>query len=643
MVTINTEFVLMVENGLLYEDVYFTHDKSGWASEKKPSFSWKIFTPELDPNDLPTNVTGGYVIGAFDVARAGDLSPFAEYRLIHEYAYDQDPEIHFCELAGDPNQLGESYEVRNFRFGHSYGNLDEVSLQEFEDWITHIPGAVVLGSEPFLYELNWEGLLPYPEGEIFEEIPPAGLGLGFNEEITNNTGQDAYDFHLEGRIESETLPVQVMDIFGWPESSIPYHDWTYDGGKITPVGGKYYDYSGSWSGSVPVPPGQQVHIGKKFIVNCSNVCINLRGWWTDRNGRKINPNAGTEVGHGVWVSDVLLLGFDIQDNIPARLTDPNLPQTVTLQNATDMEIEIVSPCLAVTDMRVPLEELVPDSNLLNNLEWRDIPSLPPFSIIPPGESWTFNLRDMDMVIPPDWTTVIRTEIWDPVSGEYHFYAGKCQAHSARVPFDPVIDDLVAYYALDGDALDSSGNGNDGVIIGDSSFTEGVVNQAMMFDGAGNQCVDCGTFNPSETTGQISIAAWINWNGLSGQWQGILAKRAGWDTGMMWYLEAHMDTGAIRFSTRGNYPFDGLEGYENIPPVGEWYHTAATFDGTTASIYANGVLMASVDTFAFGDMTDANVLIGCADPGCGNPFNGLIDEVYIYDRALSQDEILLLAQ
>ncbi|HUT45874.1 MAG TPA: hypothetical protein VMX36_06280, partial [Sedimentisphaerales bacterium] len=264
-------------------------------------------------------------------------------------------------------------------------------------------------------------------------ISAFGLELGFNEEITNNTGQDAYDFHLEGTLKSETLPVQVMDIFiDWPRGSIPGFDWTYDGGSITHAGGEYYNYSGKWSGKVPVPPRQQVHIGKAFEVTCENVFIRLRGWWTDRNGEKINPRAGTKEGE-TWISDVPLLGFDIQDNIPARLTDPNLPQTVTLQNATDMEIEIASPHLAVTDRHVPLEQLVPDSNLLSDLDWRDIPRLPPFSIILPGESWTFDLREMDVVIPPDWTTVIRTEVWDPVSGEYHFYAGKCQAHAASDP------------------------------------------------------------------------------------------------------------------------------------------------------------------------------------------------------------------
>jgi hypothetical protein len=173
MVKITTEFVLKYTNALLYEDVYFTHGDDGWASEKKPSFSWRVVTPEIDPNDLPPNVTGGYVIGAFNLTRAGDPIPIGEYRFIHEYSYDEDPEIHVFEFTGDPEQRSESFEATNFRFGHSYGLPDETILWEFEDWLTRVPDeTIVLGSDPCSYDLNWEGLLPYPEGEVYQGRPP---------------------------------------------------------------------------------------------------------------------------------------------------------------------------------------------------------------------------------------------------------------------------------------------------------------------------------------------------------------------------------------------------------------------------------------------------------------------------------------
>jgi hypothetical protein len=505
--------------------------------------------------------------------------------------------------------------------------------------MTRIPEVVVLGSEPFSYEVNWEGLLPYPEGEVYEGIPPVEerLRLGFNEEITNNTGQDAYDFHLEGTLKSETSPIQVMDIFiAWPPGSIQGFGWTYDGGRITPAGGEYYNYSGKWSGSVPVPPGQQVHIGKAFNVTCSNVFIRLRGWWTDRNGEKINPDAGTKVSPGVWVSDVPLLGFDIQDNIPARLTDPNLPQTVTLQNATDMEIEIASPHLAVTDRHVPLEQLVPDSNLLNDLDWRDIPSLPPSSIILPGESWTFDLREMDMVIPPDWTTVVRTEIRDPVSGEYHFYAGKCQAHSARKPFDPGNNGLVAYYPLEDNTDDRSGNGLHGTMVGDPAFVDGVKGMALDFNG--DDYIDCDGNVEFSFTDAMTVSTWVKIRSVTTAWMAMIAKGEN-----AWRLGINNETTGIHYAFSG-----GTRNWQQANTAteltfDEWYHVAATYDTDVgAHVYVNGVLDASNPNLDGIDTNEMPLLLGDNPEATGRFFDGMLDEVRIYNRALSADEISFLS-
>lgn len=268
---------------------------------------------------------------------------------------------------------------------------------------------------------------------VFLPMRSAGLEMGFNQDITNNTGQDAFDFHLEGTLKSADPPVQLRDFcFDQPPGSIPGFDWRYDGGTITHVGGNVYHYSGGWSGTVPVPPGQMIHIGKYFDETCRNICVDLRGWWTDREGEKINPEAGTREGE-IWLSDVPLIGFEILDNIPARLTDPNLPQTVMLQNATNHAIQVESALVAVTDLDIPLEQLVPDSELLNSIDnWRDFPSSPSLA---PGESWTFDLSEVDLEIGPNQNTVVRVEFLDEGTGEFHFYAGKCRAHGR--PPEPV--------------------------------------------------------------------------------------------------------------------------------------------------------------------------------------------------------------
>ena len=75
--------------------------------------------------------------------------------------------MHVFSLIGE-----NGYAAINLLFGHSYGYLDADSLWKFEDWMTEIPEFIELGEEPVEIEINWEGRLPYPEGEdITQRIP----------------------------------------------------------------------------------------------------------------------------------------------------------------------------------------------------------------------------------------------------------------------------------------------------------------------------------------------------------------------------------------------------------------------------------------------------------------------------------------
>jgi len=114
--------------------------------------------------------------------------------------------------------------------------------------------------------------------------------------------------------------------------------------------------------------------------------------------------------------------------------------------------------------------------------------------------------------------------------------------------------------------------------------------------------------------------------------------------MMWQIEAYKDTGLFNFKswrTRN----DEVE-ISNPLPVGEWTHVCLTFDGTTAKFYINGELDASGPS-SFGPKTDASVVFAAVEgtgarmPGA-SPFNGALDEIHIYNRPLTQAEILYLA-
>ncbi|MCP4610624.1 MAG: LamG domain-containing protein [Planctomycetes bacterium] len=196
--------------------------------------------------------------------------------------------------------------------------------------------------------------------------------------------------------------------------------------------------------------------------------------------------------------------------------------------------------------------------------------------------------------------------------------------------------IVAHWKLDeiegGIAYDSVGD-NDGILYGNPIWQPmgGMLGGALEFDGD-NDYVDCGTFNPSEATGQLSICLWAKWNGLNGRYQGLIGKRNSWNVNnMMWQLETSRHiSGNVMFEREG---YAGVAG--GILTEGDWEHWCVTFDGATAIIYRMGEEV-NRGAFSFGSKTDAQVVLGGSN--AANPFNGALDDIRIYDCALDENQI-----
>jgi len=200
-ITITTEFVLPYWNGIYYRDVYFTYPD---LILPFPWFRWYMETPVLDlPKPIP-NITGGYVIGAFDLvsteASQQQQGPavIGEYRFVHEYDYLQDPEHHFFELMGHPEQAYQGYYATNLRFGHAYGLLEGEELWCFQNWLTRKPDFYPLDiGEPIMVELDWDGQLPYPEGEIYQgEYKPPECTEFLPQDFNKDCCVDFYDLAI---------------------------------------------------------------------------------------------------------------------------------------------------------------------------------------------------------------------------------------------------------------------------------------------------------------------------------------------------------------------------------------------------------------------------------------------------------------
>lgn len=191
--------------------------------------------------------------------------------------------------------------------------------------------------------------------------------------------------------------------------------------------------------------------------------------------------------------------------------------------------------------------------------------------------------------------------------------------------------LVAYYPFNGNANDNSGNGNNGTTNGGCSWVQGVKGQACSFDGSGYISVPNSSSLQSPST-SLSIVFWLYIDSWNNSWAPILAKSNTQAYGQ--YSVEISSTAGINFWTGTN-----VSTFNHQMVVGNWYHIAFTWDGTETKFYLDGILKGT-ESYS-GTITPDNLPleIGRHFPGSTNDYLiGKLDEILIYNRALSSEEI-----
>lgn len=201
-----------------------------------------------------------------------------------------------------------------------------------------------------------------------------------------------------------------------------------------------------------------------------------------------------------------------------------------------------------------------------------------------------------------------------------------------IAFADVYDGLVAYYPFEGNALDVSGNDNNGTEKGGVTYTNGVLGQAASFDGVDDyiDVADSATLDISGN--ELTIAAWVKPDQTGFDSHAIVSKYFGDG----YYLRVNPD-GSVDFSARGT-----LQTNVGVVAPGNFVHVVGTSDGTNSSIYVNGQLISSGQTCFPGPCsitpTEHPLTIGAWPISHDMKFKGTIDELRIYNRALSETEI-----
>ncbi|AQT68099.1 hypothetical protein STSP2_01254 [Anaerohalosphaera lusitana] len=147
----------------------------------------------------------------------------------------------------------------------------------------------------------------------------------------------------------------------------------------------------------------------------------------------------------------------------------------------------------------------------------------------------------------------------------------------------------------------------------------------------------GTWNPLESTGQMTISAWVKWNGTIGEYgNDILSKGDSWgpDT-MMWAFKIRgVSSGkaGIWFYSQQD---TGIRSAGQVPEQ-IWTHISLVYDSGQARLYVNGKLITTHDNFTLGTGTASTLKIGG-----GGAFPGAMDEVTIHNYAMSDEDAATL--
>jgi len=198
---------------------------------------------------------------------------------------------------------------------------------------------------------------------------------------------------------------------------------------------------------------------------------------------------------------------------------------------------------------------------------------------------------------------------------------------------------VLYLPFDWDdgsyARDRSGYGNHGTIYG-AARVGGKIGMALSFDGV-DDYVDCG--NEIKPINQITFGAWVKLTALNKR-QCIIKKTRVADNVYGFMLAVNNDNKIAYYIYTDTW--HGAWSFTTYVIDTNWHHIMATWDGSVMKVYIDGVQDPSTMALT-GAMAGATVptWVGMEPFAYGSPFSGIIDEVRIYNRALSQDEIRML--
>ena len=242
--------------------------------------------------------------------------------------------------------------------------------------------------------------------------------------------------------------------------------------------------------------------------------------------------------------------------------------------------------------------------------------------------WLGKVEGTKAALEPVYRKEIGYETTYVIKGRFSDAAGNeteiSITFTTQVSSITAVENLVGYWPFDegkGGIVEDVIDWFDGELFGGLKWVDGMVGKALEFDGVDGRVV-VGNYLPIfGITENMTFSAWCYPTDT-------LTNRA--------FIVKH-DAFYVGFGEQDHLKFVlqphdiSVESTDNSLPLREWYHLAVTFDGKAMRVYIDGELNSELHNNIPITPSEANLVIG-------QGFSGIIDEVRLYNKALSQDEI-----
>jgi len=384
--------------------------------------------------------------------------------------------------------------------------------------------------------------------------------------------------------------------------------------------------------------------------------------------RRVAPTSDKiEIPLGVTTTKTFTVGADHIEGLLSRVdwfVDGSLKKSASISGTSAQDSLSFPFALASPTSFSTVEAKVFDTKgALRSLSWTVVPppSLNSISITPfltnvrPGRIQQFTASGLDQFNNP---ITIPSLVWSATGGTIGqtglFAAGPAEgAFTITATSGAVLGtgsvtisiDLVGHWKFDEGsgtiAADSSGNGNDGTLKnGPVWIRNGKIGGALSFDGV-NDFVDLGPMNiiaGGSGNDGLTISIWFNADSMSGCGPRLISKAiTSTSQSAHWWMVSFCNN-LLRFRLKTDGSTATFIANSGTLQTSVWTHAAVTYDGKTVKIYKDGLEVGSAGksgTISTSDSVQANI---GRNPEGSNHYNGSLDEVRIYNRALSHSEI-----